>query len=93
LAAAFKFKRPSDRLKNPPAGLGLTMRKSNYMTLTVVHSSHEADVVIGRLRHNGLHPTDLALTAPLAMPGTEAEYPIEVPIEEADLAKEVLDIC
>jgi hypothetical protein len=61
------------------------------MTLTVAHTSHEADLVIDRLRHNGLHPTDLALTAPLTMPGREPDYPIEVPIEEAKLARKALD--
>jgi hypothetical protein len=68
------------------------MRNSTYTTIKVARTSGEADVMIGRLRNGGLHPTDLALAAPLTIAGTEPEFPVEVPIEEAELAKKLLEI-
>ena len=66
------------------------MRKLTYITVKIMPTSHEAGVIIDRLRNCGLHPTDLALAAPLTPPGAEPEFPVEVPAEEAEVAKRVL---
>jgi hypothetical protein len=61
------------------------------MTVKVALTPHEASMMIDRLRNSGLHPTELALVAPLAAPDAKAEFPVEVPVEEAQLAKELLE--
>jgi hypothetical protein len=66
------------------------MRKVAYITVKVAQTSGEAVQLIGRLRNGGLHPVDLALTTPLALPGAEPTFPVEVPTEEAALARELL---
>jgi len=62
-------------------------------TMTMVHAarnSTEAEEVIGRLRHAGLHPAELTFSAPLRLPGSEQTFPVEVPAEEAEAARAVL---
>jgi hypothetical protein len=63
------------------------------MTVKIATTSHEANRMMDRLRHHGLHPADLALTAPLSTPDAEPEFPVEVPVEEAGLARELLEIA
>lgn len=46
-----------------------------------------AEEEIGRLRNAGFHPINLSLSAPLMASGNRGEIPIEVPAEEAELAK------
>ena len=46
---------------------------------------------MGRLRQAGLHPADLSLTTPLTPPGATPAFPIEVPVEEQDLARELFE--
>jgi hypothetical protein len=72
-------------------GLGFFVRKNAYSTVKVAKTSDEAALVIGRLRNGGLHPADLALTTPLAAPGSKPGIPVEVPAEEAHLALELLE--
>ena len=66
------------------------MRKSGYITVKVAPTSREAYALVDQLRKSGLHPTDVALAAPLVELGAEPEFPIEVPLEEADSAKRCL---
>lgn len=49
-----------------------------------------AKETIARLRHAGLHPLDLALSTPLAPLGKKIKFAIEVPAEEAGLARELV---
>ena len=66
------------------------MRKAAYMTVKVAQTSDEAVQIIGRLRNGGLHPVDLALAAPLVTPGMRPLFPVEVPSEEAEMARALL---
>jgi hypothetical protein len=66
------------------------MRKSPFITVFTTRMWGEADEIMGRLRKAGLHPADLSLTTPLTPPGANPTYPIEVPVEEVDLAREVM---
>ncbi|HWD92995.1 MAG TPA: hypothetical protein VG938_11690 [Verrucomicrobiae bacterium] len=66
------------------------MRKTAFTTVDTVRNSNEAEHLIVLLRSAGLHPADLAMTTPLAMPGTVTRFPIQVPGEETELAKNVL---
>jgi hypothetical protein len=66
------------------------MRKTAFTTVDTVCSSGEAEQLMGLLRSAGLHPADLAVTTPLAPPGAATHFPIQVPTEETELAKDVL---
>lgn len=46
-----------------------------------------AEETIARLRQAGLHPLDLSISTPLAKPDTKTRFPIEVPAEEAEMAR------
>lgn len=49
-----------------------------------------AENTIARLRNAGLHPLDLSLSTPLAPPDRKTRFLIEVPAEEADVARELV---
>jgi hypothetical protein len=65
------------------------MRKTAFTTIDAPWTSSEAERMIDLLRNAGLHPVDLGLATPLVPPGTEPIFPIQVPSEEADAAREV----
>jgi len=67
------------------------MRKAAFTTVFTARTSSEAEALIHRLRILGLHPAALGLTAPLAFSGTEARFPVEIPSDELDEAKRILD--
>jgi hypothetical protein len=56
-------------------------------------SSVEADRMISSLRGAGLHPVDLSMSADCSLQGNAVGFPIQVPIEEAVAARELLDAC
>jgi len=56
-------------------------------------SSIEADRLISNLRGAGLHPVELSMSADCSLLGREVGFPIQVPIEEAVAARELLDSC
>ncbi len=47
--------------------------------------------MVGLLRRAGLHPADLTLSSPLPVEGAERSFPIQVPAEEAEAARKVLE--
>lgn len=47
--------------------------------------------MISNLRGAGLHPVDLSMSADCSLLGAAVSFPIQVPIEEAVAAKELLD--
>ena len=49
-----------------------------------------AEQTVGQLRKAGLHPVDLSLSTPLFQPGTKPAFPIEVPVDEARAALEIV---
>jgi hypothetical protein len=67
------------------------MRKSAFVTIRTVQSLTEAETLLGLLRRACLHPVDLSLSSPLPLTGAEESFPIEVPAEEADLARGLLE--
>jgi hypothetical protein len=56
------------------------MRKTAFTIVHRAKTAKEAQGVIDRLRTTGLHPAELALTAPLPFSsGSKRTFPIEVP--------------
>lgn len=47
--------------------------------------------MICNLRGAGLHPVDLSMSADCSLLGAEISFPIQVPIEEAVAARDLLD--
>jgi hypothetical protein len=66
------------------------MRRSSFIRVHTSRTWCVAEEMVGRLRQAGLHPAELSLTTPLAPLDANPAYPIEVPVEEADLARELL---
>jgi len=64
-----------------------------FAKVRTARTSVEAGRVISRLREAGLHPVDLSMSAELSLLGAAVAFPIQVPIEEAEAAKEFLDAC
>ena len=66
------------------------MRQTAFVTIRKPRTPEEARKLIGILRDAGLHPMDLGLSTPLAPPGKTPPYPVQVPSEETEAAKEAL---
>lgn len=67
------------------------MRKTAFTIVHCAETAEEAQGVIDRLRTTGLHPAELALTAPLPFSsGSKRIFPIEVPPDESTKAKSIL---
>lgn len=66
------------------------MRKAAFRTVRTTRTSAEAEALTGVLRKAGLHPVDLVLSAPFALPGERPKFPVQVPNEEADAAESIL---
>jgi hypothetical protein len=65
----------------------------NPPAFSVVHTTStamEAEMLMTVLRGGGLHPLDLNMSAHFSLAGAEISFPIQVPTEEADAAKELL---
>jgi hypothetical protein len=69
----------------------VSMRKSAFTTVTTARSTSDAETLLALLRRGGLHPVDLSLSAPLPLAGVERSFPIDVPGEEADAARNLLE--
>ncbi len=67
------------------------MRRSVFRTIRKARTSSEAESMIGLLHRAGLHPADLTLAAPFALPGEHPTFPVQVPEEEADAAEKILN--
>jgi hypothetical protein len=67
------------------------MRKSAFTTIRRTRTSAKAGRLVGLLRNAGLHPVDMPLSAPLALPGNHPTFPVQVPSEEASAAEQVLN--
>jgi hypothetical protein len=67
------------------------VRTASYQKIFTAKTSNEADAAMQRLQAAGLHPADLGLTTPLALRPTETKFPIEVPVEETEKARKVLE--
>jgi hypothetical protein len=60
---------------------------------SVVHTTRtamEAEMLRSILDRAGLHPLELNTAAHFSLAGAEISFPIEVPSDEADAAKELL---
>jgi hypothetical protein len=80
-------------MKGPGSGVQIprVMNKATLVTVCTVRNWNQADQMIGWLRGAGLHAMNLPLPPRLSTAGPEAAFPIQVPVEEADAAKELLD--
>jgi hypothetical protein len=67
------------------------MKEATLATIFTADTSREAEAIIQRLRTSGLHPAELGLTVPISFAHTERKFPIEVPVEEAETARTVLE--
>jgi hypothetical protein len=68
----------------------VAMRRSAFTTILAPRTCQEAEKVIGLLREAGLHPADLGLSVPLALPGRKRAFPVQVPSEESEAARKLL---
>ena len=66
------------------------MRPEAFSTVFTSRNCRDAEAVLKFLKKGGLHPADLGLTAPIADKSTTPTFPIEVPAEEAQRAREML---
>jgi hypothetical protein len=66
------------------------MKESVFTTVCTTQNGNEAERLLGMLRNAGLHPVDLPASAPLAGPNVRQTFPIQVPPEEEDAARQVL---
>lgn len=69
-----------------------TMRRAAFNTVCRTRTSVEAERLIGLLRNAALHPVDLPLTAPLALADSHPTFPVQVPSEEEEAARQVLQL-
>jgi hypothetical protein len=67
-----------------------TMRDA-LTTIFVARRSNEAEEIIGSLKTAGLHPAELALTTPVPFERSQPRFPIEVPFDEIDKARTVVE--
>ena len=68
------------------------MREPLLTTIFTADSSAEAESVIRRLRTAGFHPAELALTTPIPFERMDSKFLVEVPLEEAEKARNALEI-
>jgi hypothetical protein len=67
------------------------MRKEAFNTICVVRTVSEGEEILAVLREAGLHPADLSLATLLPIEGGEESFPIQVPTEETDAARDLLE--
>lgn len=68
------------------------MSQLAFTTIERAPTAGEADILMAALRAAGLHPLELAMSDHFSVAGVDISYPITVPSEEAEAAREVLDL-
>jgi hypothetical protein len=66
------------------------MNAPSFSVVRTVRTAAEADMLIAFLRSEGLHPLDINTSAHFSLAGAEIDFPIEVPTEELEAARELL---
>lgn len=66
------------------------MRDTGLTTVFTAQTSGEAEKIIDRLRTKGLHPAELGVTQPIAILNETPKFPVEVPVDEVQRAREAL---
>jgi hypothetical protein len=66
------------------------MRDTGLTTVFTAQTSREAESIIGWLRTEGLHPAVLGVTQPMRIEHEAQDFPVEVPVEEVEKAKNAL---
>lgn len=66
------------------------MKHTEFVTVLTVGTSSEASRAVDRLRHAGLHPAEVSLSAMLPMTGSTQTFPVKVPPNEIVAARDVL---
>jgi hypothetical protein len=66
------------------------MRDTGLTTIFTAQTSREAESMIQWLRTKGLHPAELGVTKPIPFFNETVKFPVEVPVEEAQKARDAL---
>jgi hypothetical protein len=66
------------------------MNTPAFSFVRTVRTAVEADMLITFMRSAGLHPLDINTSSHFSLAGAGIEFPIEVPTEELDSARELL---
>ncbi len=66
------------------------MNTPAFSVVRTVRTAFEADMLVAFLRTEGLHPIDINTSAHFSLAGAEIDFPIEVPTEELEAARELL---
>jgi len=66
------------------------MKTPVFSVLRTTQTTSEADLLIAAMRIAGLHPLDLDTTSHYSFAGLNISYPVEIPTEELDVAREFL---
>ena len=61
-----------------------------FATVRTARTLMEADVIMTALRSAGLNPVEQGMAGHFSLAGSDIEYPVHVPTEELDAAREVL---
>ena len=66
------------------------MNTPAFSVVQTVRTAEQADMLITFLRNEGLHPVDINTSAHFSLAGAEIDFPIKVPTEELESARELL---
>lgn len=68
-----------------------SMNTPAFSVARTVRTAVQAEMLITFLRHEGLHPIDINTSAHFSLAGAEIDFPIKVPTEELESARELLN--
>jgi hypothetical protein len=67
------------------------MDKPPFTTIRTARTAIEADLLMSALRCEDLHPLELNTFGHFSLAGADISYQIQVPSEEAEKAREILE--
>jgi hypothetical protein len=62
-----------------------------FTTIRTAQTAIEAELLMSALRYEELHPLELNTAGHFSLAGADISYQIQVPSEEAEKAREILD--
>jgi hypothetical protein len=66
------------------------MHSSSFTTIRTARTAVEADMMLAALRAAGMHPLELSTSSHFSVAGADVSFPIDVPVSEAEAAREIL---